>query len=94
MEEHMFDELKEVPWNVGRSHTRDEDILVDIPGEEEGVAEIPSIEPRRPDRRIFQTTQQDLIEHGPTRGCSTCQGLMRGIRNVGEHNQVCRASFE
>ena len=45
MEENMLDDVKEVPWNVGRPQTRDEDILVDMPGTDEGVVGIPGQNP-------------------------------------------------
>ena len=88
-----LDQVTMTPWNVGKDRMRDEDIKIEIPGQDEEVRAAPEPEDRRMIRRRFQIRTEDVKRMGETPGCPGCKAAMgRGTNKV--HTEVCRSRFE
>ena len=55
---------KATAWNVGKEGQRDEDIKIEVPGQEEEVKEVPPAEEEDRGRRRFDIRAKDSREDG------------------------------
>ena len=67
-----LDDVTATPWNVGRDDQRDEDIKIEVPGQEEDVKEVPTADKEDRTQRRFYIKVKDVMEHGPTPECPGC----------------------
>ena len=87
-----MDGATQLPRNVDAEEVSDEDILIELPGEEEEITRMPRGEANA-ERRAFHIRAQDIIEHGETRGGPGCRATLRGIGGR-PHTDTCRKRFE
>ena len=88
-----LDEVTTTPWNAGQDHQRDEDIKIEVPGQEEEVRKMPATESRPYKRRNFHITEKDVRKEGRTPGCPGCMALC-GMGSDKRHTPECRTRFE
>ena len=87
-----MDEVKSTPWNVGHEVHRDEDIKIDVPGQEEEVNEVPTASNEDRTQRRFYIETKGVFEHGPTPGCTGCAGITESGRKW-RHSDECIRRF-
>ena len=68
--------MRTTPWNADREVPRDEDVKIDIPGQEEEVQQVPQAEDTDRDRRRFHIKVNDVRTDGETPGCPGCAYAM------------------
>ena len=64
----------------GKVVQRDEDIKIEVPGQEEEVKEVPTAGREDRIQRRFYIKTKDVLEHGPTPGCAGCTGIAESGR--------------
>ena len=67
-----LDEARSTPWNVGKETQRNEDIKIEVPGQEEEVKDVSTADKHDRTQRRFYIKTKDVFEHGPTPGCTGC----------------------
>ena len=84
--------MHSTPWNVSGEEIRDEDIKLEVPGQEEEVKDVPAPEEEERGRRRFYIKTKDIAESGETPGCPGCAAAM-GRGRTTRHTDECITRF-
>ena len=86
LHEEKLEEMKGVPWAIGRNADKDVDVKVDVPGQGESLKEVPTSKEKEA-WRVFHIRQNDVKKHKETPGCVACTNLLEGRASVGKHTK-------